>query len=104
MDDSKRTGGEAAARAPQQQKIDTSRVPGFYNLPVEQRVNALARLAGLTAEERELLLSESASLPLETANQMIENAVGVLSLPLGVGLNFRVNGRDVLVPMAVEEP
>jgi len=35
---------------------------------------------------------------------MIENVVGVFSLPLGVAANFVVNGRDVLVPMAVEEP
>src|SRR6185503_19329338 len=58
---------------------------------------------GLSSEDLELLRSAE-TLPLGTANTMIENAVGTFSLPLGVGLNLRVNGRDYLVPMAVEEP
>jgi hydroxymethylglutaryl-CoA reductase len=49
-------------------------------------------------------LGESATLPLANADAMIENAVGVLGLPVGVGLNFLINGEDVLIPMAVEEP
>src|SRR5207237_1830270 len=49
-------------------------------------------------------LGESGTLPLANADAMIENAVGVLGLPVGIGLNFLVNGEDVLVPMAVEEP
>jgi hydroxymethylglutaryl-CoA reductase len=49
-------------------------------------------------------LGESATLPLANADAMIENAVGVLGLPVGIGLNFLINGDDVLIPMAVEEP
>jgi len=104
MDESKRKAGEAVAQVDAEPRVATSRVPGFYDLSLEERVEKLTALAGLSREEADLLLGESASLPLETANQMIENAVGVLSLPLGVGLNFRINGRDVLVPMAIEEP
>lgn len=90
---------QASAGAP----VETSRVPGFYNLSVEKRLESLTRLGGIDHQDAEFLLGEG-SLPLETANQMIENAIGLLALPLGVGLNFRVNGRDYLVPMAVEEP
>ena len=50
------------------------------------------------------LLRSAETLPLGTANTMIENAVGTFSLPLGLGLNLQVNGRDYIVPMAVEEP
>src|SRR5262245_10042288 len=80
-----------------------SRLPGFHKLPVSERIETLARMAGLSREETRALVGD-AGLDLSTANQMIENAVGVLSLPLGVGLNLRVNGRDYVVPMAVEEP
>ncbi|MBS2027805.1 MAG: hydroxymethylglutaryl-CoA reductase, degradative [Deltaproteobacteria bacterium] len=103
MDDSKRK-GEAVAQLDAEPRVATSRIPGFYDLSLEERVEKLTALVGLTRDEADLLLGDSSSLPLETANQMIENAVGVLSLPLGVGLNFRINDRDVLVPMAVEEP
>ncbi|MBS2025766.1 MAG: hydroxymethylglutaryl-CoA reductase, degradative [Deltaproteobacteria bacterium] len=66
----------------------------------------LRRLADALAVPRSELphLGEAATLPLANADGMIENAIGVLGLPLGVGLNFLVNGEDVLVPMAVEEP
>lgn len=58
---------------------------------------------GLSREETELLASMR-GLSLEQANRMIENVIGGLTLPLGVAVNFRINGRDYLVPMALEEP
>jgi hydroxymethylglutaryl-CoA reductase len=81
----------------------SSRFPGFHKLTLEQRLSELQRRYALTAEELELLRTGD-TLPIETANQMIENAVGAFSLPLGLGLNLKVNGRDYAVPMAVEEP
>ncbi|MGC4122338.1 MAG: hydroxymethylglutaryl-CoA reductase, degradative [Myxococcales bacterium] len=81
----------------------SSRLPGFYKLKVEERVAKIASLCQLTSEEAGALYGQ-AGLPLETADRMIENAVGVLGLPLGLGLNFQINGRDFIVPMAVEEP
>lgn len=80
----------------------TSRLPGFYELPFEARVARLAELCELNPDEAALFVREG--LPRETADQMIENAVGVLGLPLGLGLNFLINGKDRIVPMAVEEP
>ncbi|MCY1021514.1 hydroxymethylglutaryl-CoA reductase, degradative [Pyxidicoccus sp. MSG2] len=81
----------------------TSRLAGFHKLPMEERLAQLARMFRLTPEELQQLRG-TASLEPVLANQMIENAVGTFSLPLGLGLNMQVNGRDYLVPMAVEEP
>lgn len=81
----------------------TSRLAGFHKLPMEERLAQLARMFRLTPEELQQLRGTESLDPV-LANQMIENAVGTFSLPLGLGLNMQVNGRDYLVPMAVEEP
>ncbi len=73
----------------------------FYNLSIPERLDWLAAQAGLDAAD---LAALSRGLSADQADHMIENAVGVFGLPLGVAQNFIVNGRDVLVPMAVEEP
>jgi hydroxymethylglutaryl-CoA reductase len=78
-----------------------SRIPGFYNLRLEERQ---ARLSDrLTADELAILSGVRGLTP-EQADHMIENVVGVYGLPLGIALNFVINGREVLVPMAIEEP
>ena len=81
----------------------SSRIPGFYNLGLEQRLAEIARRAGLSLEEA-AALSSAAGLSVSQAEHMTENVVGVYALPLGIGLNFQINGRDVLVPMVIEEP
>lgn len=81
----------------------SSKLPGFYNLEVSQRLEALRESAGLSATALEALQG-SAGLTPEQASHMIENVVGVFGVPLGVAVNFQVNGRDVLVPMVIEEP
>ncbi len=80
----------------------TSRIPGFYNLSIEERHQRLRDLGILTEEQLSALAQ--GGIRAEAADHMVENAIGVHSLPLGLGLNFVVNGREVLVPMAVEEP
>ena len=80
----------------------TSRLPGFYELSVEERVQAVASWAGLSEEERAVLAG--AGLAPGRADQMIENVVGIHGLPLGIATNFLINGRDYLIPMAIEEP
>jgi hydroxymethylglutaryl-CoA reductase len=80
----------------------TSRLSGFHKLPVADRLATVSRMMRLTGDESAAL--HGGALTIETANQMIENAVGVFSLPLGLGLNMQVNGREYIVPMAVEEP
>lgn len=80
-----------------------SRIAGFHNLPVDERQALIGKIAGLSDAERALLLSES-PLSLEAASRLTENTVGVYALPMGLALNFVVNGEDVLVPMVTEEP
>ncbi len=82
--------------------MKTSRIPGFYSLPLKERLNKLADAAQLPINE--LAALGEVSLPAEQADHMVENAVGVFSLPLGIGLNFLINGKEVLVPMTIEEP
>ena len=82
---------------------ESSRIPGFYNLTLEERLAVLQREGWLTAEEAATLNGKTGLAP-DQADHMIENVVGVHTLPLGIALNFLVNGRDVLVPMAIEEP
>jgi hydroxymethylglutaryl-CoA reductase len=81
----------------------TSRWPGFYDLPLAERVERVAQWAGLTPEEARVWQAAH-GLQEGQADRMIENAVGVHALPLGIAVNFLINGRDVLVPMAIEEP
>jgi hydroxymethylglutaryl-CoA reductase len=83
--------------------MTNSRLAGFYKLSVNDRVAALAEAASLSTGLLSIY-SVSGGLSAEAADHMIENAIGTYALPLGIGLNFRVNGRDVLVPMAIEEP
>jgi len=81
----------------------TSRIPGFYKLTVEERLRIVAEFAGLSEEEVELL-RRYAALDRDTANRMIENVIGTFQLPLGIAVNFLINGRDYMVPMVIEEP
>jgi hydroxymethylglutaryl-CoA reductase len=81
----------------------TSRIPGFYKLPVEERVKIVKEFAGLTDEEASLLM-KAGNLDISVADRMIENVIGTWPLPLGIATNFLINGRDYLIPMAIEEP
>ena len=83
--------------------MTTSRIPGFYNLPLNKRLDKLAEASGLAVEEI-AALGGLGGLTEQAADAMVENALGIFGLPLGIGLNFIVNGREVLVPMAIEEP
>src|SRR2546429_758281 len=83
--------------------MGTSRLPGFYKMRIAERLRRVAEQLEVDGDELDGL-GESGTLPLANADAMIENAVGVLGLPVGVGLNFVVNGEDLLIPMAVEEP
>ncbi|WP_062481805.1 hydroxymethylglutaryl-CoA reductase, degradative [Variovorax boronicumulans] len=80
-----------------------SRIPNFRALTPAQRLAHIAQAAALTDDEV-ALLAQPGALGVERANGMVENVIGTFELPLGVAGNFTVNGRDYLVPMAVEEP
>lgn len=80
----------------------SSRIPGFYKLSVEERLRVLHATSGLAEDEgRSAALSSGADVGL--LDQFVENVIGGFSLPLGIAVNFVVDGQDVLIPMAVEE-
>ncbi|KYH42541.1 MAG: 3-hydroxy-3-methylglutaryl-CoA reductase [Candidatus Bathyarchaeota archaeon B26-1] len=81
----------------------TSRISGFYKLSPEERLRIVKEFAGLTDEEASLL-RDTGSLKIDLADRMIENVIGAFPIPLGVAVNFLINGRDYLIPMAIEEP
>lgn len=83
--------------------MKTSKYSGFYNLSVTDRLNEVADFAALTEGEKEMLRRDGA-LSLKEADRMIENAIGIMPIPLGVAVNFCINGKDYLIPMATEEP
>jgi hydroxymethylglutaryl-CoA reductase len=81
----------------------SSQISGFYKLNPKERVQLVKEFADLTDEEVRLLQS-TGSLDLDLANRMIENVVGAFPVPLGIAVNFLINKRDYLIPMAIEEP
>ena len=87
----------------EQPSMTTSRLSGFYRLSLEERRARIGELCELDDDALRVLSGE-AGLTGEQADQIVENALGLLALPIGVCANLRVNGRDRLVPMAVEEP
>ena len=76
---------------------------GFYRLPMGKRRELLKKAANLTDEEIEII-ANTGSLPPDVADHMIENVVGGYTYPLAIATNFKINGKDFLVPMALEEP
>ena len=83
--------------------VADSRLPNFRSLTPAERLRHVADAAALSPEDVARLASPGA-LPLGVADGMIENVIGTFELPFAVAGNFRINGRDVLVPMVVEEP
>src|SRR6266487_2884371 len=88
--------------------MTNSRISGFYNMTLEERrtklMDALSTPSGARQTPEDLAPWVTGGLSPEAADHMIENVIGLHSLPLGIALNFVVNGREVLVPMAIEEP
>ena len=80
-----------------------SRLPGFYKLPLAERQRLVCERAGVAIEELSRAVASGGLDPI-TADKVVENVIGVYGLPFGIVLNVRVNARDRLVPMVVEEP
>ncbi len=83
---------------------DRRRIPEFYKLSVEERVRTVHERGLVTSSDFRALATGKHTLDPEAADKMVENVVGVMGLPLGLGMNLVVNGRRYIVPMAVEEP
>lgn len=82
----------------------SSAMPGFYGRSRGERMRMVGSFAGLSDEELAVLADPAGGIGFAQADRMVENAVGTMALPLGVATNFVINGRDALVPMAIEEP
>ncbi|MFA4957476.1 MAG: hydroxymethylglutaryl-CoA reductase, degradative [Candidatus Methanoperedens sp.] len=81
----------------------SSKISGFYKLSPEERLKIVTEYSGLTEEEA-ASVSATGALSLEAADRMVENLIGIMEVPMGVAVNFLINGRDYLIPMAIEEP
>ena len=81
----------------------TSRIPGFYKLSPKERLRIVKEFANLTDEET-AILEDTGSLKIDLADRMIENVIGAFPIPLGIAVNFLINGKDYMIPMAIEEP
>ncbi len=83
--------------------MKTSSYSGFFKLDTEARMREVAEFAGLSIAEQEVLRSAD-SLDMDKADHMVENVIGRFALPMGVAINFIINGKDVVIPMVTEEP
>ena len=81
----------------------SSRIPGFFKLSPAERLQKVKEFADLTDEETQIL-ANTGCLNMEQVDRMIENVVGTMPIPVGIGVNFLINDQDKLIPMAIEEP
>ena len=80
-----------------------SSISKFFEKSQKERLDIVKNFANLSQEELEIL-ENSGGITFENADKMIENAIGTFSLPLGIATNFKINDKDYLVPMVIEEP
>ena len=81
-----------------------ARIPEFYKLSVSQRVREVRKQGLLSNQDYQALVSGDHTLSIQSADKMIENVIGVMGLPVGLGLNFLINEREYAIPLVVEEP
>ncbi len=80
----------------------SSRLSGFHKKSVSDRIQEVSDFVGLTDADHALLLN-TGNLPQDLGNHLIENMIGTMNIPVGIATNMKVDGRDVLIPMATEE-
>ncbi|RLG57807.1 MAG: hydroxymethylglutaryl-CoA reductase, degradative [Candidatus Hydrothermarchaeota archaeon] len=83
--------------------MKTSKISGFYKLSIEERLKIVKEFANLSDEEVEIL-KNTGCMKIDQVDRMIENVIGAMEVPLGIAVNFRINNKDYLIPMAIEEP
>ena len=81
-----------------------SSISKFFEKSRKDRLDIVASFANLTGEELDVLQSDNGGVSFDKADKMIENAIGTFALPLGIATNFKINGKDYVVPMVIEEP
>jgi hydroxymethylglutaryl-CoA reductase len=83
--------------------LANSSIPKFHEKSKEERIKKVASFSSLSKEDIRILKNEG-GISFNDANNMVENAIGTVSFPLGIATNFRINGKDYLIPMVIEEP
>jgi hydroxymethylglutaryl-CoA reductase len=83
--------------------MKTSKISGFYKLPPSERLEKVKEFAGLSDDEAGSIF-KTGGIPMDQVDRMIENVIGTMDVPLGIATNFKINGKDYLIPMAIEEP
>jgi len=81
-----------------------SSISKFFEKSRKDRLDFVANFANLSSEELDILQSNDGGISYEKADKMVENAIGTFSLPLGIATNFKINGKDYIIPMVIEEP
>jgi len=81
-----------------------SSIPKFFEKNRKEKLEIVKNFSGLTESEIDSIENSGGGISFEKANTMVENAIGIFSLPLGIATNFRINNKDYLVPMVIEEP
>jgi len=84
--------------------MDKSRIPNFYKMPISERLDAVYERGLISKKDYRLLKNQQQQLDINSADKMIENVIGVMGMPIGLGLNFLINDKEYVIPMAVEEP
>ena len=84
--------------------MDKSRIPNFYKMPINERLDAVYERGLISKTDYKLLKNQQQQLDINSADKMIENVIGVMGMPIGLGLNFLINDKEYVIPMAVEEP
>lgn len=81
-----------------------SSISKFFEKSRKERLDIVANFANLSHEELDILQSNNGGISYDEADKMVENAIGTFSLPLGIATNFKINGKDYIIPMVIEEP
>jgi hydroxymethylglutaryl-CoA reductase len=84
--------------------MSDSSIAKFFEKTRKERLDIVSDFANLSTEELKILQSDDGGISFDKADKMIENAIGTFSLPLGIATNFKINGKDYLIPMVIEEP
>ena len=78
-----------------------SSISKFFEKSRQERLDVVANFANLANEELEILQNDNGGISFDKADKMVENAIGTFSLPLGIATNFKINGKDYVVPMVI---
>jgi len=81
-----------------------SSISKLFEKSRKERLDIVGNFANLSSEELDILQGENGGISFDKADKMVENAIGTFSLPLGIATNFKINGKDYIVPMVIEEP